>query len=257
MAHRLTGANPRLEQRRQQRLLGLLERKYRGKFSREITRASKAMLAKYKASGSVPATPDEHELRLKVIYEDLASDAVKRFGTRITDQGKSAGLVPETKNFAEFFSRIAGEYVLGEMVRERIVRVATQTRQGIVDEVLSGQSEGLGVAAIARNIAKAIPSISKQRGAVIARTESHGAANAGADAAARATGLRLQKEWVATSGGRTRSAHARADGQVVDMDQPFIVDGERLRYPGDPSGSAGNIINCRCGVSHIVLDEFD
>jgi len=38
------------------------------------------------------------------------------------------------------------------------------------------------------------------------------------------------------------------------MDQPFIVDGESLDYPGDPSGSAANVINCRCGVSYLVVD---
>ena len=30
------------------------------------------------------------------------------------------------------------------------------------------------------------------------------------------------------------------------MDEPFEVDGEQLMYPGDPAGSAGNIINCQC-----------
>jgi hypothetical protein len=25
-----------------------------------------------------------------------------------------------------------------------------------------------------------------------------------------------------------------------------------LMYPGDPNGSGGNIINCRCAISHIV-----
>jgi uncharacterized protein with gpF-like domain len=97
--------------------------------------------------------------------------------------------------------------------------------------------------------------ISRQRGALIARTETHGAANYGADGAARATGLKLRKEWIAAEDERTRPDHNEANGQIVDMDQAFDVGGEALMYPGDPAGSAGNIINCRCGVSHVV-DDF-
>ena len=92
------------------------------------------------------------------------------------------------------------------------------------------------------------------RGALIARTETHGAANYGADGAARATGLKLRKEWVSAEDERTRESHRLADGETVGMDQAFNVDGERLMYPGDPSASAGNVINCRCAVSHIVDD---
>ncbi len=32
----------------------------------------------------------------------------------------------------------------------------------------------------------------------------------------------------------------------VPLEEPFDVSGEPLMYPGDPSGSAGNIISCRC-----------
>jgi uncharacterized protein with gpF-like domain len=56
------------------------------------------------------------------------------------------------------------------------------------------------------------------------------------------------KEWVSQGDNRVRDAHLSADGQVVAVNQPFIVKGERLMYPGDPAGSPGNIINCRCSA---------
>jgi uncharacterized protein with gpF-like domain len=59
-------------------------------------------------------------------------------------------------------------------------------------------------------------------------------------------------EWDATGGDRTRDAHLSADGQRQPIRQPFIVGGERLMYPGDPSGSAGNIINCRCSERAVI-----
>lgn len=52
--------------------------------------------------------------------------------------------------------------------------------------------------------------------------------------------------WVAILDERTRDWHADADGQVAEVGQPFVVDGESLDYPGDPNGSPENIINCRC-----------
>jgi uncharacterized protein with gpF-like domain len=56
----------------------------------------------------------------------------------------------------------------------------------------------------------------------------------------------LMKVWVATGDHRTRRAHLVAHGQMVRIDQPFMVGGEALRYPLDPRGSASNTINCRC-----------
>lgn len=70
-------------------------------------------------------------------------------------------------------------------------------------------------------------------------------------------GFKMKREWVATTDERTRDAHADANGQQVDMDEPFIVDGEQLMYPGDTSlgASAGNTINCRCTIKNIIVEE--
>jgi len=46
------------------------------------------------------------------------------------------------------------------------------------------------------------------------------------------------------------------DGVRVPLNENFNVDGEMLEYPGDPSGSAGNIINCRCGYEILVTPEI-
>ena len=56
------------------------------------------------------------------------------------------------------------------------------------------------------------------------------------------------KRWVTMHDDRVREGHALADGQEVPLGSPFVVDGEYLQYPGDPRGSAGNVVNCRCVV---------
>ena len=58
------------------------------------------------------------------------------------------------------------------------------------------------------------------------------------------------KEWSAILDARVRNPHAVADGQIKNINDPFVVDGERLMFPGDSSlgASAGNYINCRCSA---------
>ena len=56
----------------------------------------------------------------------------------------------------------------------------------------------------------------------------------------------LKKQWIASLDDRTRNAHAQVNGQVVNMNEKFVVMGELLAHPGDSAGSAGNVINCRC-----------
>lgn len=254
MSRRLIDKDRVREQRRQERLLLILERKFTPLFKAEIKRASAEMIKEFAKTGAAPNLPDDHAIRLGYIYKQLSVLTFEVFGERILDQGKSAGLVVETKDFAEFFQRVALDYIASEAIRTRITSVSASTRSQIVDLVIMGQESGFSVINIAQNIARTIPSIALQRAVLIARTETHGAANVGADQAARQLGLELRKEWVAAKDERTRLAHAEADGQVVDMDQPFDVDGEKLMFAGDPNGSAGNTINCRCAVSHIVVE---
>lgn len=56
----------------------------------------------------------------------------------------------------------------------------------------------------------------------------------------------MKKRWVHSGKKHPRIDHLGAHGQVVDVDQPFIVGGEELMYPRDPDASARNTINCGC-----------
>jgi len=70
------------------------------------------------------------------------------------------------------------------------------------------------------------------------------------------TGLKVQKSdgwrrkrWVTARDEAVRDAHASdGEGQVVAINEPFIVGGEELMFPGDPQASAENTVNCRCLV---------
>lgn len=89
------------------------------------------------------------------------------------------------------------------------------------------------------------------RAELIIRTEYHRISQIASQATINAAAVRtpgLSKRWVTTHDGRTRPAHGRADGQIVDYDKSFLVGGQSLRFPGDPRGRPDNTINCRCVV---------
>lgn len=79
-----------------------------------------------------------------------------------------------------------------------------------------------------------------------ARTALTGAENAGRVGAyrrAQGMGIGVRKQWMATLDERTRDSHRELDGETVGVEERFS---NGLMYPGDPSGPAGEVWNCRC-----------
>jgi len=270
MTRRLLDQDPQRERRRQIALLRILEQRSRSMVEREIARASREMIRSFELHGGDPQMPDDHLQRMADIFHRIALISITAFGNRVVEQGKSKRLILETKSFAEFFQRLAAEFVMAEAIRQRIVSITNTTRNHIIREISRGREAGLGVDAIARNLTDSAEGISRQRAALIARTETHAAANYGAHNAANATGLNMDKEWISVQDHRTRDFgegdgeidefnHRAANGQVVKHDQPFLITHrsgvtEQLMFPGDPEGSAGNTINCRCALGWVLPD---
>jgi len=249
-------------------LLDRLEAQFRVRIRAELARAMGEMVLSFEHTGEVPPARDHHA-NVEALFRAMASQAATVFGARIIQQaiepGKgfvAANLVYsrygtrpiETKDFAETMARLALQYVAGEAIRRRIASIADTTRSQIVRAVAQGYSDGLGQAGVAGYIRDLIPSFTQERAARIARTETHGAANFGANEAARETGLRLRREWISSDDERTRESHALANGQIVGQDEPFTVGYVSLMYPGDPSGPASETINCRCAIGFVVDD---
>ena len=66
-----------------------------------------------------------------------------------------------------------------------------------------------------------------------------------------------KKRWVTSGDSEVRRLHRDAGYRYregIPVDQPFVLGGDFLMYPGDPNGSAANIINCRC-VQVSVKDD--
>ena len=119
--------------------------------------------------------------------------------------------------------------------------VANSITQGII------QGEGI------EQIANRITSTCADRGMTAAlrdaRTAYTGAQNAGRIEGmhqAEALGIQLKKRWIATFDDKTRETHRELDGQEQNIDDPFVVDGDEIMYPGDPHAAPALVYNCRC-----------
>ena len=134
----------------------------------------------------------------------------------------------------------------------RKVKLMQDTSKGILDFVIqTGIENGETNREIATRLRKQGKKVSKFQALRIARTETLGIYNAATDASVRDTGLKFDRVWSTTKDLRTRRRkkksfydHWIVDGQRRKQGEPFDVSGQNLDYPGDPKGSAGNIINC-------------
>lgn len=115
--------------------------------------------------------------------------------------------------------------------------------------VNQGISNGLTPFEISQEIAGSIGDFA--RAERIARTETSMSANLGIESGYRMAGAD-GKEWLTIQDGSQRDSHSVADGQMVPIDSSFTVGDSSLKFPGDPSGSPGEIINCRCTIAPVL-----
>lgn len=132
-----------------------------------------------------------------------------------------------------------------------------QIQSAAVQSVLQGTS----IPETARYIAEKLGARSYADAVRYARTAITGAQNAGRQQAFERgvkLGIKMRRTWVATLDSRTRHEHRMLDGQTVDVDKPFRVEGEEIMYPGDPHAAGHLVWNCRCAViSQIAGFERD
>lgn len=122
-------------------------------------------------------------------------------------------------------------------------------KQQITASVTSSILQGKGIGKIADDLQSRMRDMSRASAIRTARTAVTAAENAGrldTYRSAQDMGIKLKKRWLATLDNRTRHAHAMLDGQTVDVDKPFKVDGYELMYPGDTSAPGYLVYNCRC-----------
>ena len=144
-----------------------------------------------------------------------------------------------------------------------VIPITDTTLEQIRRVLLQANEEGWGVDKTVKQLKTS--DITRMRAELIVRTESMRSSNTGAMIAAAGSSVAVMKKWNSAQDNRTRRIprdqfdHLHLDGKVVGFDQPFIPPStaalDALQFPGDPSGSAGDICNCRCVVSFVPMRD--
>lgn len=145
-------------------------------------------------------------------------------------------------------------------LEKRAQRFAREVNQTTWDMLKASLAEGLDAGESIPQLAERVNAVMGERirssPETIARTECVSSSNAATLLSWREAGdIVGGKTWLATLDPRTRPEHAAAHGQTVKLDEPFIVGGERLDFPGDDAGSAGNVIQCFPGDTLINISS--
>lgn len=142
---------------------------------------------------------------------------------------------------------IQNDTKLSENLYTRLGHDITDLKKKITGEISRGLSSGQMYSEISRNIAS-WARIPKNNAMRITRTEAHRIqvkATSDAQHKAKEKGADVVKQWDSTLDSRTRESHVAMDGEIAELDDTFS---NGLEYPGDPSGDAEEVINCRCAL---------
>ena len=132
-------------------------------------------------------------------------------------------------------------------------------KKKITAQVSRGIATGMSFQQVAQQLS-AYTNIGYNNAIRIARTEGHRIQIQGTmDACYKAKdrGADVVKQWDSTLDDATRESHVAVDGEIRELDEKFS---NGLMFPGDPSGGAAEVVNCRCALlqrARWALDEAE
>jgi len=150
-------------------------------------------------------------------------------------------------------------YLEGVRTRMMLAGYPVNVHEAITNVLANAQAGGWSAAGVekalseALGLAKVAPEATAQASATawetaardLSRTEATRAFNYAEQGAMAQRGF-PRKQWVAVMDARTRPTHATAHGQEVAVNEPFIVGGWAMMYPGDDAAPPEETANCRC-----------
>ena len=196
------------------------------------------------------------------VYEEIGVKHGKRVGVQINKQIKQKDFTVD--GFLNEFQRTLIKFLI-DNEKERLATVRQSYIQYLTQIMTKGVEEGKTLSMIATDMEKLIKSRNFYRWQAlrIARTETTAASNYAATVSSSVSGVLMDKVWVSALDARTRQEpesrfdHYHMNQVKVPLEEAFNVSGEKLMFPGDPKGSGGNVINCRCSVAQVVRRDSD
>lgn len=245
--------------------------KWQSDFEKELDKAEKRQLSKVKnyyiteynkgvasflAEGQTNFQLLFDSKDLQKIYRDLYLDIGLQFAkwyAKNYDKYISKGINPSeyigewTNKFAAFGSAVGAKRVtlVSGTAKETLIKITQQLFQDPEFMTLGNTEKG-------RILKSQFNRYSTYQSERLVRTEATNAANFATMESATTIfpGAQMQKEWIASFDDRTRDTHAEVGAsEPIPYNDAFMVGGNFLMYPGDPSGPSSEVINCRCSVA--------
>ncbi len=207
---------------------------------------------------------------LTSLYDRVGRDSASLVGKALAHRRKALG-IRETKGVFANVRSLWDSWVK-TVVASQVSLINQTTQDEIQSIVLDGIERALDYKAIAEQIrglyevtdAGVLPgdyqTNYQYRPMLIARTEVGMAASKGANLEAvslnqdiQPLGIELRKRWVSVIDSRTREDHAKMNGKVVAMDEPYDVGGVSMMHPKDPAGGPANVCQCRCDEVYVEV----
>lgn len=239
------------------------ERTARIIFQRTFKEIAKDIPFERMSAGTYKAYLQTHVSKEKIfdsyvkVYSEIGTKHGKRVGVQINKQINEKNFTID--GFLNEFQRTLINF-LATNEGSRITTVRQSYIQYLTQIMTKGIEEGKTMSMISTDMTKLVKSRNFYRWQAlrIARTETTAASNYAATVSSSVSGVLMDKVWVSALDARTRREpeshfdHYHMNQVKVALDKPFEVSGEKLMFPGDPKGSAGNVINCRCSVAQVV-----
>jgi len=195
-------------------------------------------------------------------FDNYYTDAVQKAGDAglLASVGKLMDLDFEEKQEEEAFiitAEIRKEMM--EMILESGTQINKTNLKKIEKMLERAMVESWTVEEFTQNIFERLDGLSLSSSRRIANTEMGKVENWGQLEGYKQSELVELKGWLSAFLPTTRDTHAEADhfysDNPIPLDQGFEVGGELLQYPGDPAGSSGNVIECKCATYPEVKEQ--
>ncbi len=154
------------------------------------------------------------------------------------------GMKPKSAKAVVFdlFSGAAIKWIKGQAAFT-VKTILTTDIEAVRVIILNGFNEGQGIPQISKLIRQFYDDNSPWKAARVARTEVAKAAGFGSHEAAAQSGIVETKKWLTARDASVRDSHSELEGEEQPLNGNYS---NGLSFPGDPSGDAGEVINCRC-----------
>jgi hypothetical protein len=236
-----------------------IEAPYARAIIREKNRYISRVAEAYALDGTLPeALTFEHRQKMFDISSRYNKRTIRVFATDVyntTIKNHLPNYEKKNEAFDKWLATIIAQWIANETAVAAVV-TANTTRNDIRAAIQASVREGETNPQVVKKILK-VKGFSAFRAVAIARTETHNAAmyanKESGKRLERDTGEQLNKVWIPVQDSRTRDSHsAMVNHSAIILDGLFTVNGDRMDRPGDPRGSARNVINCRCTLAYRV-----